>query len=336
MKINLYIVSFIVILISCTGSKETIEEVEYEGSFEYVLGLIATQSFDEPVNFKYSSRITSDTLLPYSIDNYVPIEGSNGYEIDVAKEFEKKIKDFVDVKFSNLDSTSTTTVLVSLTDFDIREGNSNPYSTESLGVITTIATSFVVLEIYENNVKTFSQVLINDGFISGEKDNYKDSHIASIEAANESAILKLIEVFNTCNDITCVTLKDPITAVDGLEDIPVISYSSEGSLESFEPIEGCVSISELKNTNTPADILPSSRRCMDMEEYEKGIKLSIISRIYAFYDMQRVSDGSAHQAIFMLEEGAFQTLSGEQIENIEKTWEQYGTEGDSDFQENMY
>ena len=108
----------------------------------------------------------------------------------------------------------------------------------------------------------------------------------------------------------------------GINDGPtIITISAEGNLESFNPIEKCVGIDGVSTQNTPADILPASILCVNQDDYEKAVKLSYLARVYAFYDMKRVSDGSAHQAIFMLEEQTFSSLSENNIQKIQSAFQ---------------
>ncbi|MGJ4786982.1 hypothetical protein EHQ52_09955 [Leptospira koniambonensis] len=70
-------------------------------------------------------------------------------------------------------------------------------------------------------------------------------------------------------------------------------------MQSFEPV-GCVSISDLKNTNTPADLLPGTRLCLEKDDFEHAVELFAVAGIYGRFDILRVNDKTAHQAITVL------------------------------------
>ena len=121
----------------------------------------------------------------------------------------------------------------------------------------------------------------------------------------------------------CSSSKDASEKTNNLYSIPVISLSTEGNLEAFDPIKDCVDIDEVKRTNTPADILPAVKICVEENDYEKALELNFIARAYAFYDIQRVKDGTAHQAILMLEEQTYSSFDEEDFVNLQNASLEY-------------
>lgn len=276
-------------------------------------GVIITP-ISEEVKVEFVSSLPSDTLFPYSSDTFEPITGHEGYIIDAESGFEEMVQSYIHHKFPNRSEESALRVLVALNDIGITE-SSHELANGGSG-LTTEAESFVYVEIYNGIRKVFSELLISEASVSNHSDSFKESHLASIESVHESALMKIYGLFKECNTIECILGKEKSNTVDGLEGVNVISVSADGNLQSFEPINDCVDIEGVSTINTPADILPSSRRCIDIGEFEKAFRLYLLSRFYAFYDMKRVKDGSAHQAILMLEENTYSTISRKQQESF--------------------
>ena len=79
----------------------------------------------------------------------------------------------------------------------------------------------------------------------------------------------------------------------------ITNYETAGNLQVTHEI-GCVSLGEITNRHTPADIFPGFAQCARDGEYEKALKLYFIGLSYGQFDTQRVSDETAHQAISVL------------------------------------
>lgn len=79
-----------------------------------------------------------------------------------------------------------------------------------------------------------------------------------------------------------------------------VNYEAQGNLQSTHSID-CVKITRLTNQDTPADILPAVRRCIKSSRYERAVDLIIVALAYGRFDMARVADKSAHQAITALQ-----------------------------------
>ena len=79
----------------------------------------------------------------------------------------------------------------------------------------------------------------------------------------------------------------------------ITSYKTPGNLSSTNPAN-CTSLEKIKNTQSPADIFKGARKCVLLSEYDKAAILYIAAMAYSFYDKERVSDKSAHQAITVI------------------------------------
>src|SRR5690349_21994397 len=80
----------------------------------------------------------------------------------------------------------------------------------------------------------------------------------------------------------------------------VTNYEAKGNLQSFAPL-GCVGIADLSNRNTPADITPAVRKCIDAGDYVRAADMFAVAGVYGRFDMLRVSDTTAHQALIVLQ-----------------------------------
>lgn len=231
------------------------------------------KKIEEPINLKFSSGIPSDTLYvdQYSIDLDSNSE-FDSYIINVNSLFEEKLNHFSTETFANLDKNSTTTVLVALTSMSISEAY-NYSNLDNSDEINTTATAFVVVEIYEEGVKTFSMMFINEGRNEGEFESFEESYNASVRASIDLALKKIDEIFEGCESISCVKTSDNASNTEANNNLNVINYSADGNLESFKPLRGCVGISTVGSDRSPADILPSSRYCIETEEFEKAVDL---------------------------------------------------------------
>lgn len=102
------------------------------------------------------------------------------------------------------------------------------------------------------------------------------------------------------------------------------TIEAEGNLESPNPC-GCVELSEVTNKNNPADILTGMGKCIELKDFTKAAKLFAISGVYGTYDISRVKDKSAHQALFVLQQNILMNISKEDkdslIISIKKTLE---------------
>ncbi|WP_340676497.1 hypothetical protein [Paraperlucidibaca sp.] len=93
----------------------------------------------------------------------------------------------------------------------------------------------------------------------------------------------------------------------------VVNYETKGNLESNFPL-GCVGLEQVDNRHTPADIYPAVTRCITSGDYNKASQLYGLAGVYGRFDMLRVRDSTAHQAVLVLQSNNFGSLSDEQRE----------------------
>lgn len=305
-------------IMGCSSSKPSVNSnLTTNSNFIYKFG-VPINKIQVPINYEFLSDVAGDTLTPYSENYSEIISGSKGYKIEYAKALDLMIRDYLDKQFIRIDTNSTTTLSIQLKSLEIQEYNHIIVSDtkSSKNGITTGAKSEVLVSVLEGNFPFLTDTTDNESTVSNVKSTFKDSHFISINDINELLVIKLMGIVKSY-DWGGINFSE--SKLEGNDyDIPVLSYSAKGNLESYEPVEGCAKISDIQNKNTPADILPSAKNCINEEKYDRLLQLSLLARVYAFFDMKRVSDGSAHQAILMLEEETFYSLSEDQFKKIQE------------------
>lgn len=78
----------------------------------------------------------------------------------------------------------------------------------------------------------------------------------------------------------------------------------------------CIELSEVKNSNNPADILIGTAKCIEQKQFDKAARLFMIAGAYGNYDISRVEDITAHNALSLLEQNLMSTLVEETKENL--------------------
>jgi hypothetical protein len=92
------------------------------------------------------------------------------------------------------------------------------------------------------------------------------------------------------------------------------NYTAPGNLESTVKL-GCIAQSEIKTSYNPVDLYIGAKACIDADNYERAVALFQMASIFGRYDMQRVADKTAHQAIIV---GRIQILGSRPPEKIAK------------------
>lgn len=93
------------------------------------------------------------------------------------------------------------------------------------------------------------------------------------------------------------------------------SVDSPQSVQSV----GCVDISSLTAQNTPAEILPGVRRCIDDHDYIRGVRLFAVADVYGRFDTMRVMDVSAHAAVPALESAYLGQVDRDSVAKFQAT-----------------
>jgi hypothetical protein len=97
------------------------------------------------------------------------------------------------------------------------------------------------------------------------------------------------------------------------------NYETSGNLQSTAAV-GCVSLAELTNMHTPADIYPGVLACITSGKYEKAVPLFALAGAYGRFDQLRVTDPTARQAVKVLQLNNFGSLSSERQEGFKKAF----------------
>lgn len=95
------------------------------------------------------------------------------------------------------------------------------------------------------------------------------------------------------------------------------NHETGGNLKSTAAV-GCVSLAELTNNHTPADIYPGALACITSGKYEKAVPLFALAGAYGRFDQLRVTDATARQAVQALKLNNFGSLSSERQEGFKK------------------
>lgn len=87
----------------------------------------------------------------------------------------------------------------------------------------------------------------------------------------------------------------------------VTDHTTPGNLESTHDL-GCASPAQLDDTHTPADLYRGLAACVEEQQYERGVLLFALAGTYGRYDILRVADETAHQAVLVLRMNHFDPL----------------------------
>jgi len=76
----------------------------------------------------------------------------------------------------------------------------------------------------------------------------------------------------------------------------IYNFEAPGNLESKNDL-GCISADQAKNKYTPTDLYRASSQCVTIGRYKDGVFLFMLAGTYGRFDILRVEDKTAHQAI---------------------------------------
>lgn len=74
------------------------------------------------------------------------------------------------------------------------------------------------------------------------------------------------------------------------------NYETPGNLESKHDLD-CISLDAAKPAYNPVDLYKGVARCVAAKRFDDGVVLFMLAGVYGRYDMERVADGTAHQAV---------------------------------------
>jgi uncharacterized membrane protein YhaH (DUF805 family) len=83
------------------------------------------------------------------------------------------------------------------------------------------------------------------------------------------------------------------------QDGNITNLETTGNLKITHKLK-CLSPQDIKPEYTPADLMPAVVDCINNEKYENGVILFSVASLYGRFDMERVKDDTAHQAISAL------------------------------------
>lgn len=87
----------------------------------------------------------------------------------------------------------------------------------------------------------------------------------------------------------------------------ISNYRAKGNLASTQAV-GCITLTEAKNTFTPADLYRSVGECIANNDYHRATGLFMLAGIYASFDAERITDKTAAQARTVLIMNLFSTM----------------------------
>lgn len=98
----------------------------------------------------------------------------------------------------------------------------------------------------------------------------------------------------------------------------ITNIESDGNLKSETKVE-LKEVSEITNKNNPVDIFKLVRSKIEQEKYDDAVLAFGIGTGYGMYDMHRVSDSTAHQALAVLRMNAGAGIEQEKLDKFQNT-----------------
>ena len=113
----------------------------------------------------------------------------------------------------------------------------------------------------------------------------------------------------------------------------VQALEAEGNLESPNPL-GCVDIDSISNIHNPVDLYSGFTQCLEVNNYEVAVQLFVLAEAYGRFDILRVKDETAHQALQVIQIHAFSSLSQNQKDSLRVIMEQEYEQGSQNLKNN--
>ncbi|OUJ14296.1 hypothetical protein [Acetobacter sp. DsW_063] len=88
----------------------------------------------------------------------------------------------------------------------------------------------------------------------------------------------------------------------------ITTITAPGNLESTATL-GCVTLDRATAKNNPVDLFLAAKACIDAGRFEEAAPLHLLAVLYGHFDMNRVSDETAHQAIIAAQMEIYGDLS---------------------------
>lgn len=125
--------------------------------------------------------------------------------------------------------------------------------------------------------------------------------------AQQLALILLLPFLSPC--VFSETVEPPKIHVE--QNGIVTNMTVEGNLASYINI-GCISLSEVKNTFTPADLYKGVRECIKQENFDRAANLFMLAGLNARFDAERITDKTAGQARVVLIMNTFSNVPQDQ------------------------
>ncbi|MEP9358568.1 hypothetical protein [Sphingomonas sp. KR3-1] len=87
----------------------------------------------------------------------------------------------------------------------------------------------------------------------------------------------------------------------------VQNYNAPGNLEQTADL-GCIALKDAAPRYTPVDLFRAAGTCISAHRYDDGARLFVLAGAYGRFDMLRVADTTAHQAILVIRSEIFGDL----------------------------
>lgn len=97
----------------------------------------------------------------------------------------------------------------------------------------------------------------------------------------------------------------------------VRNFESKGNLKSETKVE-LKEVSDITNKNNPVDMYKLIRTKIVKEQYDEAAEIFAIATAYGMYDIGRVQDRSAHQAITVLRMNSGEGLPAEKTDKYQE------------------
>lgn len=106
----------------------------------------------------------------------------------------------------------------------------------------------------------------------------------------------------------------------------ITNHVAEGNLQVTHNV-GCIAREDAKTSYTPADLYASIFDCIEKEQYGSAVDLYVMAFARGTFDMQRVKDKSAYQALSVLRMVTFQKMDEAQRTAFGAALENYSKDG---------
>jgi hypothetical protein len=95
---------------------------------------------------------------------------------------------------------------------------------------------------------------------------------------------------------------------------PAKSTDTKGDLSANDI--GCTDVAHLRNFYTPVDLYRAVPACVERNDYDSAVFISVLAGVYARYDQMRVADESAYQAETVLRIKYLDSLTSDQQKKL--------------------